>query len=151
MSLVPESDIANPVIALLVSFKRNVEKCYCQHQAKTDRSKASPKRSTVHNCRKKHNGIARQSKSRLETDAISSRTGDRVTTAPSQREGIAMANSNVRNEKSHFDPSVRLSVITATITEPERKSLLQLARASPASRASYCYSARSGKRPCQHE
>jgi hypothetical protein len=29
--------------------------------------------------------------------------------------------------------------ITATITEPERKSMLQLAHASPASRASFCY------------
>jgi len=31
--------------------------------------------------------------------------------------------------------------ITDTITEPERKSLLQFARASPASRASFCYPA----------
>ena len=34
-----------------------------------------------------------------------------------------------------------LSQITSVITEPERKSMLQLARASPASRASYCYPA----------
>jgi hypothetical protein len=34
---------------------------------------------------------------------------------------------------------IRLSGITVTITEPERKSLLQFARASPASRASFCY------------
>ncbi len=33
------------------------------------------------------------------------------------------------------------SRITVTITEPERKPLLQFARASPASRASFCYSA----------
>ena len=31
--------------------------------------------------------------------------------------------------------------ITVTITEPERKSMLQKRRASPASRASFCYSA----------
>ena len=33
------------------------------------------------------------------------------------------------------------SGIPVTITEPERKSLLQFARASPASRASFCYHA----------
>ena len=34
-----------------------------------------------------------------------------------------------------------VSGITLTITEPERKSMLQLTRASPASRASFCYHA----------
>ncbi len=37
------------------------------------------------------------------------------------------------------------SQITSVITEPERKSMLQLARASPASRASHCYVAFDGE------
>ena len=36
---------------------------------------------------------------------------------------------------------ILFSRITVTITEPERKSMLQFARASPASRASFCYPA----------
>ncbi len=42
-------------------------------------------------------------------------------------------------------PLAYRGVITVTITEPERKSMLQFARASPASRASFCYVASIGR------